>query len=583
MITNKFKERQPKETINIISTFFEKRGYTIEILNIDKSESGTYFCSLSLKYKDIIVLQSNGKGTTLEYCAASGYAELYERFCNMCETISSPCFINKYKELNIKKNEFFFDKNENMFTRDSFNWKPIKNYLHKVLIGNDSIAMEYLNRITHSHLIEVPYQNLYNTNDIIYLDPRLIRRVEGSNGMAAGNTLEEALNQGISELYERYVKHNFFLEEFSEYHAINLEDIKDQKINLIIENIKSLNYNLYVLDLSYNYELPVLVAILIDKDTYKIRTNFGSFPVFEIALERILTELYQGVYSYKDNYSENQTPYKNTNPMFMLHQYGRDVAHLSYINENIFSKISFGEYNKKYFLNTLKNNKDVYNYHCNLCKEKNIKIYFRDCSLDENMCAVQIIADEISSSYSHYERFKDINKITKIASINNFFNTYDFVENLLNTKEFDLEKYKKIEAFMDTYAYDYDYLASLFWNDYFKPIDFCFKGDCLFLNDMYNKILQSGDFISQNYYGTCFYKPFKKYQLLINYIDSNQYTKEEIINFFSSVFEWTPTDEDYDNYNNDEYLRQKIYIEPLFEFLEGETFEKIVESFIPNI
>ena len=110
MITNKFKERQPKETINIISTFFEKRGYTIEILNIDKSESGTYFCSLSLKYKDIIVLQSNGKGTNLEYCAASGYAELYERFCNMCETISSPCFINKYKELNIKKNEFFFDK-----------------------------------------------------------------------------------------------------------------------------------------------------------------------------------------------------------------------------------------------------------------------------------------------------------------------------------------------------------------------------------------------------------------------------------------------------------------------------------------
>ena len=42
-------------------------------------------------------------------------------------------------------------------------------------------------------------------NDKLYLNPHIINKIIGSDGLAAGNTLEEAIVQGLSEIYEHYV------------------------------------------------------------------------------------------------------------------------------------------------------------------------------------------------------------------------------------------------------------------------------------------------------------------------------------------------------------------------------------------
>ena len=43
-----------------------------------------------------------------------------------------------------------------------------------------------------------------------YYDPRLLYRMSASNGLAAGNTYEEACVQGISEIFERYIQFQWY-------------------------------------------------------------------------------------------------------------------------------------------------------------------------------------------------------------------------------------------------------------------------------------------------------------------------------------------------------------------------------------
>lgn len=42
----KYKERTPEETIQTIKSFFIKRGYTLELIDLNPSESGTWGCAV---------------------------------------------------------------------------------------------------------------------------------------------------------------------------------------------------------------------------------------------------------------------------------------------------------------------------------------------------------------------------------------------------------------------------------------------------------------------------------------------------------------------------------------------------------
>jgi len=113
--------------------------------------------------------------------------------------------------------------------------------------------------------------------------------------MAAGNTLEEALNQGISEIFERYVTFEFYQNKIDKYYILEKNDINNNIIKDLITNIETHNNKIYFIDFSYNYNLPVIGCICIDLNTNGIKCSFGSFPIFDIAIERCITELYQNV------------------------------------------------------------------------------------------------------------------------------------------------------------------------------------------------------------------------------------------------------------------------------------------------
>ena len=88
-LQNKYKDRLPEDTINIIKDFFSKKGFEIEEAIIKNPMPNIWWCRVILKYNNIEIQGANGKGTTKCYALASGYAELYERYCNFQNVIFS--------------------------------------------------------------------------------------------------------------------------------------------------------------------------------------------------------------------------------------------------------------------------------------------------------------------------------------------------------------------------------------------------------------------------------------------------------------------------------------------------------------
>jgi ribosomal protein S12 methylthiotransferase accessory factor len=115
-----------------------------------------------------------------------------------------------------------------------------------------------------------------------------------SNGMSAGNTQNEARVQGLSEVFERYVKNKIIAE------GICLPDVPESvlsrypSIEKALEELRAHGYSLKVADASLGGQFPVMSVTLINPKDGSVFASFGAHPSFEVALERTVTELLQG-------------------------------------------------------------------------------------------------------------------------------------------------------------------------------------------------------------------------------------------------------------------------------------------------
>ncbi len=128
----------------------------------------------------------------------------------------------------------------------------------------------------------------------IYFPVNIIGNLYVSNGMSAGNTMNEAKVQALSEICERYVKNKVIAE------GICLPMIPDTvlqrfpHINASVEAFLAKGYHLRIADASLGGVFPVISVTLMNPDDASVFASFGAHPCFEVALERTITELLQG-------------------------------------------------------------------------------------------------------------------------------------------------------------------------------------------------------------------------------------------------------------------------------------------------
>jgi len=310
----KFKEKSPIETVEQIKQFLKGLGVELDEEWTAENEIETY--SLRVTLKGASSIGSNGKGITREYALASAYAEFMERLQNMrLSPISA--LVRIYK----RNGGFIFHPSEKIRSVEEIvdeNNAFIKMFFGKRGLSDASRQMkiEALLKVQHhdynaigelDKFLCVPFYSI-REDRICYIPYFLSSIHYASNGMCAGNTMSEALVQGISEIYERKANER----ELLSYTA--LPDIPEEGIarypevyrmyKILAENDK---LNIQIKDASYGGQFPVVALILIEKNTGKFGVKFGAHPDVGIALERIFTEAAQGMslieFSHKDDLS----------------------------------------------------------------------------------------------------------------------------------------------------------------------------------------------------------------------------------------------------------------------------------------
>lgn len=115
-----------------------------------------------------------------------------------------------------------------------------------------------------------------------------------SNGTAAGNTKEEAILQGFMELVEREGVGLWWYNRIKRP-LVDLDSFDDPYLQALKDYYKTLNRDIWVLDITSDFNIPVFAAISrrTDKEIEDIIFGFGAHFDPKIAILRAVTEVNQ--------------------------------------------------------------------------------------------------------------------------------------------------------------------------------------------------------------------------------------------------------------------------------------------------
>ena len=236
---------------------------------------------------------TNGKGATKESALCSALGEFIERLNN------NFFYNDQFFGVDIANSEFVHYPNEKWFVVED-------DALPEGIL--DDYCLEIYNpdgELQGSHLIDtnsgnkdrgicaIPYTRK-SDGETVYFPSNLIENLFLSNGMSAGNNLEEAHVQCLSEIFERAVKRQIIEQEIvlPDVPMCVLEEYPD--ILAGIKGLEEQGFPIVVKDASLGGQFPVMCVTLMNPRTGGVFASFGAHPSFEVALERCLTELLQG-------------------------------------------------------------------------------------------------------------------------------------------------------------------------------------------------------------------------------------------------------------------------------------------------
>jgi ribosomal protein S12 methylthiotransferase accessory factor len=250
--------------------------------------------SVHLRDADCPMNFTNGKGSTKDAALCSALGEFIER-------VSSNYFYSDfYLGPEIAESEFVHYPQEKWFKPGKGKSLPeglMDNYTKQVYHLEGQLKSTHLYDTNSGHvnrgICALPFVR-QSDQEVVYIPVNLIGNLFVSNGMSAGNSLFEARVQCLSEIFERAVKNKIISEE------IALPDVPKsvlEKYPTILEGIEKLEkegFPIFIKDASLGGRYPVMCVTLMNPKTGGAYASFGAHPIFEVALERSLTELLQG-------------------------------------------------------------------------------------------------------------------------------------------------------------------------------------------------------------------------------------------------------------------------------------------------
>ena len=285
------KDAALEDSIQRLRSSIEALGFHIE--EARWLNPAPYIWSVHIRDRDCPQVFSNGKGASREAALASAYGEMIERLStrylwadfNLAPAMAQFGFVHQQDEVWLAADDHLPEHVLDERTRALYDpeGKLTLSMLKDVNSGD-----------TGKGACLLPYNRLSDGSTVLF-PVNLIANQFVSNGMSAGNTREEALVQGLSEIFERAIKQRILRE------AITLPEVPDallaERFPHIREGLHALiasGYPVRALDASLGGRYPVMCVVLQNPHDGGVYASFGAHPSFEVALERALTELLQG-------------------------------------------------------------------------------------------------------------------------------------------------------------------------------------------------------------------------------------------------------------------------------------------------
>ncbi|ACZ77134.1 protein of unknown function DUF181 [Dickeya parazeae Ech586] len=250
--------------------------------------------SVHIRDRDCALCFTNGKGATRKAALASALGEYFERLS------TNYFFADFYLGQHIAKGDFVHYPDEKWFPLpedDSLPEGILDERLHafydpeQQLVASDLIDLQSGNH--DRGICALPFTR-QSDQQTVYIPMNIIGNLYVSNGMSAGNTRNEARVQGLSEVFERYVKNRIIAE------SISLPSIPAEVLSRypgVVEAIATLEqegFPIFAYDASLGGQYPVICVVLFNPANGTCFASFGAHPDFGVALERTVTELLQG-------------------------------------------------------------------------------------------------------------------------------------------------------------------------------------------------------------------------------------------------------------------------------------------------
>ncbi len=372
-IDEKFKDAPPSATIARIRGILAEME--IELVE-DWLNTGVEHCyALNVRAKDGFLF-ANGKGVTRELALCSAYGEFIERLqCGL--------FFYKFRTL------------EDDPVLNLHSYAPDARYVSKEELLHDSEWMEPICKtygVTKQAIAELcqmyansekiltlPYYDIFGKKSV-HLPAAFVEHIYCTNGCCAGNTREEAWIHALSEIMERHCCIKMMCTDKA-LPAIPEEVLsRFSKVRRILEQVREQgDFTVEVLDCSHNLGYPVIATRIINKKTHRYVVNPAADPILEIAIERSMTELFQGRTLTRLGQTANETILSHANDMdkeinvFNQLETAQGACNATFFTD---SKEPCGEFPDYSGLNNQELLKKVLDFYRNM----GLRVYVRNCA-----------------------------------------------------------------------------------------------------------------------------------------------------------------------------------------------------------
>lgn len=161
-------------------------------------------------------------------------------------------------------------------------------------LGINPLVRQVVTVLLFMYLSSMMYKGSYAE---LFVPYSVLDYYYGSNGMAAGNTWNEALVQALSEIIERHVAFQLLSEgnqrddifDITDAYLLYYPDFYSK-----IKKMKDNNFVIRILDFSIGGQFPVIGLLAINQHELSYFINLGCHPNINVAVQRALNEFLQG-------------------------------------------------------------------------------------------------------------------------------------------------------------------------------------------------------------------------------------------------------------------------------------------------